>query len=203
MGCCSSCTDITHDMTIDLQYVKRNYIEASLGNTSLNATFFPNIGLAANTNISVLRSMPSSLSVTYYPGTLLNLTAIGTFQQPKGSGVEYQIEMIVGKQFQLLDPAIGKPPSGCDAAATNSTWYCRGYRAASCSLAPCVRAFICTVEAGQLHETEVSASADWGHYVQPPAHPNPPNAPTTVPIDPSQIYFPYLGIFDTMCLNDF
>ena len=212
VGYCSSCSDVTHDLTIDSQYVS-NFTEFTLDNMTINATEFliPGVGVAANTNISVSTGLPSGLSVTAYPGTLLNLTAMGAYQPPQGSGERYQIEIIVGKQFQLLDPATGGPPRGCDAAAVNGSWYCRGYGAARCSLAPCVRAFIGTVEAGQLHETEISASADWGYYIVPPLSlepmipingPDPPSPPTD-PSSPSQVYIPYLGIIDTLCLNDY
>jgi len=194
VGYCSSCTDVTKNLTIRSTIVKSNYTGVFLDNTTnSNGT---TSGIMGNTNISVSTSLPSGLSVSTYPGTKFNLTAMGVFGKPEGLEDLYQVEIISGKQFLLFDPATGQPPTGCDTAATNDTWYCKGYGAASCSLSPCVRSYSSTIEAGELHETRVSTSnstrSSWGHTVPPP-----PNRSDPVPT----IYRPYLGMVDTTCLS--
>ena len=193
VGYCSSCEDVTKDLIIRSAIVKSNYTGVMVGefissNGTKSSEIPDNQGIRGNTNVSVSTSLPSGLSVSSYPGTKFNLTAMQVFRQPNGSEDEYRVEMIVGRQFQLFDPATGHPPSGCGTAATNDTWYCKGYGAASCSLSPCVRTYTSTIEAGELHETQVSTSnstkSSWGHLVPPPL----------------QIYIPYLGMIDTVCL---
>ncbi len=201
VGYCSSCTDVTKNLTIRSTIVKSNYTGVILESTpnsngtsvTRNLTEF---GITGNTNISVSTSLPSGLSVSTYPGRRFNLTAMGVFEQPEGSEDLYRVEIISGKQFLLFDPATGEPPMGCDTAATNDTWYCKGYGAASCSSFPCVRSYSSTIESGELHETRVSTSnstrSSWGHTVPPP-----PNRS-----DPFQTsYRPYLGMVDTTCLS--
>jgi hypothetical protein len=202
VGYCSSCTDITEHLSINLTIVQSNYtniVPAKFLNpngtdTNENLT---EPGILSNTNISVSTSLPSGLSVSTSPGTKFNLTAMQVFQQPNGSDDFYRVEIIVGKQFQLFDAATGKPPTGCHTAATNDTWYCDGFAAASCTLSPCVRTYISVIEAGELHETRVSTNnntrGSWGHTVLP--------SPVTPSTKLPQVYIPYLGIVDTKCVS--
>ncbi len=133
VGYYSSCTDITENLSINSTIVQSNYtniVPAKFLNpngtdTNENLTE-PEI--LSNTNISVSTSLPSGLSVSTYPGTKFNLAAKQVFQQPNGSDDFVGVETIVGKQFQLFDPATGKPPTGCHTAATNHTWYCDEFK---------------------------------------------------------------------------
>ena len=196
VGYCSSCIDITQDLIIRSTIVKSNYTDNYVGNTlNPNGTETPESitypGFMENTNVSVSTSLPSGLSVSTYPGTKFNITATGIFNLSV-SEKEYRVEMIVGKQFKLLDPATGQPPTRCDTVEAKNTWRCRGYGAASCSLSPCVRTYTSTIEAGKLHETRVSISnSTWGATIPPP----------TDPSNPFGMYVPYLGMADTMCLS--
>ena len=200
VGYCSSCTDVTKDLAIRSAIVESNYTSLSENelinsNGTETRTNSTNPGYMGNTNRSISTSLPSGLSVSTNPGTNFNLTAMRTFQQPDGSEDLYRVEIIVGRQFQLLDTATGQPPAGCNTAATNDTWRCRGYGAASCSLSPCVRTCTSTIEAGVLHETRVSTSnnirSSWGK----------PPLPSLVPLIPVQMHNTYLAMVDTLCLS--
>jgi hypothetical protein len=70
-------------------------------------------------------------------------------------------EVIVGRTGytqKRLDPTTNAPIPGCDDPATNNTWRCRGYGAASCSFNPCVRTYKASVTAGRLNESMVDHS---------------------------------------------
>lgn len=121
-------------------------------------------------------------------------------------GEGYRIDIILGEQFETLDPATGQPPSNCEISGTNETWFCKGYGAASCTLSPCVRTYTSAVVAGVLDEKRVLAADgtgyDWGDTV-PPSSPSPSSTVSTfaIPTAITQIYEPYLGIVDQTCLD--
>ena len=223
---CSACQDVTKDLSIQTAFVKSNYSGIQIfptilpngteGNTSMVAP-----GFLSNTNISVLTSLPSGLSVFNGPGTALNLTTMQVFVQgEESSNPMYRIEIIVGKQFKTFDPATGQLPSGCKNASANDTWFCNGYGAASCTLSPCVRTYTSVVNAGVLQENRVPAIDGtgyiWGRTV-PPWSPTPVNLPPDTPssiissfaipsVTPARYsvaYIPYIGMIDTMCLSGY
>jgi len=223
---CSACQDVTKDLSIQTTFVESNYSD-----TQILSTLFPNgtvgnvsmvaPGFLSNTNISVLTSLPSGLSVFNGPGTALNLTKMQVFVQGEGSlDQSYRVEVIVGKQFKTFDPATGKPPSGCENASANDTWFCNGYGAASCTLSPCVRTYMSVVNAGVLQENRVLAVDGtgyiWGRTVMP-SSPTPvgipPDTPSSIishfalpsvtPTRFSVAYVPYIGMIDTTCLSGY
>ena len=63
-----------------------------------------------------------------------------------------------------MDPNTGRPPTGCDADASNNTWRCRGYGAATCQVYPCVRSYNVSVENGAVKETVVSTAGSLSSY---------------------------------------
>ena len=195
VGYCSSCMDVTNDLVTRSTYVINNYTNIDrLLNTTGGFT-----GFLGNSNISVTTFLPSGLSISTHPGRRANLTAMQAFLPPAGSNDSPRVEIILGRQSQLLDPVTAKPPTGCDLPTAKNSWYCKGYGAASCSLSPCVHTYTSTVEAGKLHEVSVSTSnGNWGHTVPPPTESTSTNNFT---IDPSQIYIPYLAMIDTKCLS--
>ena len=196
---CSSCTEVTEDLTIQSRTVESNFTDV-LGPIMINGTkLIQNLtgpGFLANTNILMTTSLPSGLSPSSYSGTDFNFTTMGVNTQMHESGNSYRVEIIVGRQIQLFDPATGQPPQGCNTSATNDTWYCKGYGAASCSLAPCVRTYTSTIEAGQLYETRISTCnhtiSSWGYEVPP--SPEPPGPP---------LWPRYSSMVDTTCLSDY
>lgn len=196
---CSSCTDVTEDLTVQSRIVQSNFtnildatINSTNGTTNQN---FTGSAFLANTNVLINTSLPSGLSVASYPGADFNFTTMGVNTQQQEMGISYRVEIILGKQVQLFDPATGQPPTGCNESSTNDTWYCKGYGAASCSLAPCVRTYTSTIEAGQLYETSVSTSnhtmSSWGYMV--PASPE-SSGPEMWP--------DYSSMVDTTCLSE-
>ena len=152
----SSCTDVTNDLIIRTEYVKSNYTDfQTTANIDMNGTTSTdNITLPAildNTNTSILTSLPSGLSVSTLPGTTFNFAAMQAFQDTTSRFPLYGVEIIVWKQFEVFDPATGLPPTDFEPAATNDTWFCRGYGVASCSLSPCVCTYSSSIVAGELH----------------------------------------------------
>ncbi|KAI1195508.1 hypothetical protein F5X97DRAFT_242037 [Nemania serpens] len=82
--------------------------------------------------------------------------------------------------------------AGCDDAASNNTWWCRQYGAATCSLQPCVRSYTANVNGGRLAETLVGqsdANMTWGYGES---------------TSTSELVFlqNFLGLVDTQCIND-
>lgn len=67
------------------------------------------------------------------------------------------------------DPVTGSPPQGCNNAATNGTWRCRGFGAATCDLYPCVRTYETSVVEGRVTESLIDkASLISGPIVRDP-----------------------------------
>lgn len=165
---CSSCTDVTEDLIV-------------------RGPSYP-----GNTNIPMNISLPSGLSVSTDSGAAtVNLSTMAVDTQENQVGDSYRVEIIVGKQVNILDPVNSKPPTECNTSATNDTWYCKGYGAASCSLDPCVRSYTSTVETGQLYETSTSNSnnttSKWGYTTPAPRY-------LRLPL--------YSSMVDTTCLSD-
>ena len=195
---CSSCADVTEDLIVQSRIVKSNFtnvVEVYFNSTGNNSTTSQNLtgpSYLANTNILLNTSLPSGLFVSTYPGATFNLSTMAVDTQEHEVGNSYRVEVIIAKQMKLFDPANGEPPTGCNASATNDTWYCKGYGAASCSLAPCVRTYTSTVEAGQLHETGTSTSnntlSSWGYIIQAPG---------------DSLWPQYSSMVDTTCLSDY
>lgn len=205
---CSSCTDVTKDLTLRSSFVKSNHTGFSMAplvnpNGTNTTVKIDDVWIARNTNISISMSLPSGFTISANPGTTFNLTAMQVLQPSQHDG-GYRVEIIVGKQFQVFDPMTGNPPKGCDTRDANDTWYCRGFGAASCSLSPCVHSYTSAIEAGELKETRVSSSgstsSSWGSFVPPPSGPTGPGG-VIVEIPATAIYQPYLGIVDTLCLS--
>lgn len=195
---CSSCTDVTEDLIVQSRVVKSNFtnvLEFSVNSTGNRTRTTQNLtgpSYLGNTNILMNTSLPSGLSVSTYPGATFNFSTMAVNTQEHEVGNSYKVEIIVGKQVNLFDPVNGEPPTGCNTSATNDTWYCKGYGAASCSLAPCVRTYTSTVEDGQLYETSTSTSnntlSSWGYMITAPG---------------DSFWAPYASMVDTTCLSDY
>lgn len=83
--------------------------------------------------------------------------------------------------------------AGCDDAASNNTWWCRQYGAATCSLQPCVRSYTASVNGGRLAETLINqsdANLAWGYGESA-------STGDGLVFDQS-----FLGLVDTHCIND-
>ncbi|KAI0437556.1 hypothetical protein F4803DRAFT_538370 [Xylaria telfairii] len=90
------------------------------------------------------------------------------------------------------DPNGGGNRTGCEDAASNNTWWCRQWGAATCSLQPCVRSYTANVDGGQLTETLVGqseANMTWGYGE---------SASTSGLV----VLQNFLGIVNTECIND-
>ncbi|KAI0549622.1 hypothetical protein F4679DRAFT_545934 [Xylaria curta] len=90
------------------------------------------------------------------------------------------------------DPNGGGNRIGCDNPASNNTWWCRQYGAATCSLQPCVRSYTANVDGGRLTETLIAqseANMTWGYG----------ESASTGGLVFLQNF---LGLVDTKCIND-
>ena len=191
---CSSCTDITEDLIVQSKIVTSNYtnVVEILNGTGNNTGIIQNLTGPtdlANTNVLMNTSLPSGLSVSTYPGVTFNFSTMAVDTQEHEVGNSHRVEVILAKQANLFDPVNGEPPTGCNTSATSDSWYCKGYGAASCSLAPCVRTYTSTVEAGELFEARKSTSnntlSSWGYMIR------------------DSLWPPYSSMVDTTCLSDY
>ena len=175
VGYCHQCKDMTAKLAIRSNFVKSNYTGLTQMNLRYDNGTNENISqplapFLGNSNTSIITSLPSGLSTQTYPGSDFNLTTMQAFSEPKGSEHLFHVELIVGKQFQLFSPTTGQAPVGCDSAKANSTWYCKGYGASSCTLSPCIRTYRSTIEAGKINEVLVSSDMSltgWGYHPWP------------------------------------
>ena len=194
---CSSCTDITEDLIVQSKIVTSSFTNVLeiLDGTVNNTRIIQNLtgpSYLANTNLLMNTSLPSGLSVSSYPGAAFNFSTMAVDTQEHEVGNSHRVEVIVAKQANLFDPVNGEPPTGCNTSATSDSWYCKGYGAASCSLAPCVRTYTSTVEVGELFEASKSISnntlSSWGYTIQQPD---------------DSLWPPYSSMVDTTCLSDY
>jgi hypothetical protein len=154
VGWCSYCEDISSQITIT--------------NATNSTTGFQNL----------TTSLPGSVS------TSSDLDTPGSQQMAAAGAVNISLglDFLLGAtDFGTNNPATGFPWPDCNTTDAKETlWKCRGYGAARCRLAPCVKTFNASVEAGKLTETLLNTSTNWG--------------------------VPYLGSFisyilDTQCIN--
>ena len=81
------------------------------------------------------------------------------------------VEIIQGKMDEILDPATGTAPEGCEPTSQNaeSIWRCRGYGAARCTLEPCLRTYTAKVFNGAIEESLTASFVDQDQWAYEPA----------------------------------
>ena len=205
---CSSCRDVTEELSIHMAFVNSNYsgaenLSSVMFENGTNRTTMAVIpgGFLSNTNMSISTSLPSGLSVFNNPGTTVNLTVVKGFLPPEVGGQitnpNLTVEVIVGKQYENIDPATGQGRLGCDNGEKNNTWYCKGYGVASCDLFPCVRSYTSMTSAGELQEIRDSAVDSTGFiWGNAPEQAIPPHQTAPLLLSVS-----YISIVDTKCLS--
>jgi hypothetical protein len=138
---CSSCSDIFEDLS--LQRVNTTYV---------SQVYYSN-GTTVNQTVPVTllnTTLPSGLYALSWPtGAVVSNS---TFLVMQGGGFDGYIEMILGLPVDFL-PYGGYVREGCSDAATNDTWYCKGYGAARCELSPCVKTYKADISGGSLVES--------------------------------------------------
>jgi hypothetical protein len=144
---------LTGNCTFPIEYGTVGYC-SYCEDVSSNLKFSEDCNSQGGCNIT--SSLPSGLSLSSdisSSGKYGFLKMAGT----DGIGIDAgPFEVIVGQTRytqKSADPTTGDPILGCDDSATNSTWRCRGYGAASCSFSPCVRTYKASIEAGRLNES--------------------------------------------------
>ena len=138
---CSSCFDISEDLS--LQRINTTYVSQAYSSN----------GTIVNQTIPVTllnTTLPSGLYALSWPTDTIESNS--TYFVMQGSGVDGYIEMILGLPVDfLLDSSYQR--EGCSDAATNDTWYCKGYGAARCELSPCVKTYKADISGGSLVES--------------------------------------------------
>lgn len=134
---CSSCSDISEDLT--LQRISTAYaVNISDSNVDFNGVTLLNT------------TLPSGLYALSWP--IDSSESNSTYFVAHGSGLSGHIEMILGLPVDFLLYG-GYTREGCSDAATNDTWYCKGYGAARCELSPCVKTYKADISGGSLVES--------------------------------------------------
>lgn len=149
---------LTGNCTFALEYGTVGYC-SSCDDVSSHLTFVEICNPICNTT----STLPSGLSLS----SAVNINGEVAFltMSPTNAGL---FEIIVGKTPYtdlMVDPTTFAPIPGCDDPATNNTWRCRGYGAASCSFNPCVRTYKASITTGRLSESMVDHSdpeLSWG-----------------------------------------
>lgn len=137
VGYCSSCEDMS----------SRVRIRKANGTTT---TFIPDLAnmLSMDYTASGQSSAHGSAPVTkHYATAVLNYT-------------NNEFMVLIGLPGTPTDPSTGEAPTGCDTQATNQTWRCQGYAAASCSVSPCIRTYSANITNGVLTENVTAIERD-------------------------------------------
>lgn len=134
VGYCSSCEDVS----------------SSVRFTKVNDTL--------TSSIPSLINIPS---MDYVPTKQVSAHGSAPVRQNYATGIHNYIEhdiftVLIGLQGTPTDPSTGLAPTGCDNEATNQTWRCQGYAAASCAAFPCIRTYSANVTNGVLHEQVIN-----------------------------------------------
>lgn len=127
VGYCSSCVDVSNAVNFEV----KNITISNLGG-SYNST-------------GVLSSISQTYNYFSNDGPYANVSTFNTTQD----GYQFLVGMPMDGPY---DPHTGERPQGCDNAATNVTWRCRGFGAANCELYPCVRTYETSVIDGIVTE---------------------------------------------------
>jgi hypothetical protein len=137
---CSSCSDISEDLS--LQRVNTTYVSQA---------YYSN-GTTVNQTVPVTllnTTLPSGLYALSWPSDSI---VSNTYFVMQGSEFDGHIEMILGLPVDFLSYG-SYVREGCSDAATNDTWYCKGYGAARCELSPCVKTYKVDISGGSLVES--------------------------------------------------
>lgn len=174
LAVCSACEDLSVDVVVN------STIRKAWGN-STTCLSPGNEGFYWGSN-------DNQLNITFYsedaPVNLAIMDIWSPLPRARDS-FSIRIDMIVGQTTFSKDRRListGQEITGCDTTdASNDTWACRGYGAASCTLKPCVRTYSAELDAGHLKERLISQSPDidWGSSWGPN----------------------YYGLLDTQCVS--
>ena len=148
IGYCAKCEDLSPEV-----HVVVNKTTSIYGTNLYNTTTF----------------LTNGLNVTYaflQAERFLGLTLATFGRPPVASGLSAALQFVVGLPGAARDPVTGLSPTGCDDFATNQTWRCQGFGAASCSMYPCIRTYKAEVVKGLVQESivdeyDVFGSGTW------------------------------------------
>lgn len=73
------------------------------------------------------------------------------------------IDFLLGANpLGALNPSTNQSYPECNIITLAQTWLCQGHGASRCWFDPCVKTFTASVEIGQLKETLVESTSEWG-----------------------------------------
>lgn len=190
IGICHSCQDVSTDVLITVTCWNISSTNASYHPTSgmdcpsdsvftveSNITFESNIPGLSNFDDGkqIMLGTTASISPHGYRDSG-NDVAAAAFSELEHEGSTWATTK--GLIFGFLNGATANGSSGgssgtawttshnsnCDANASDASWGCQGFGAATCSLKPCVQVYNATISAGVLEEHLVASSSDtaWG-----------------------------------------
>jgi hypothetical protein len=181
LGVCSSCEDISNRLSLTYQCCTDDFLYncteilnpgSCFGPDYLGINFVTTLysdGLNASQIFNVTSPQLQWATDNYnYPDwqstgfsfSLGNMrsTAVGSYQL----GFNTDMQFLLGNTIfggTGLNPISGEQRPGCDAAADQDNWGCRGYGAANCTLTLCARLYNSTVVNTRLSETLVDTAA--------------------------------------------
>lgn len=157
VGYCSNCSDISDQVKVtnfDVPVTFLNQTTITQGlNTSLSSGYYTEYATSTNATLMVAGVLDPSVIA---PGT----------------NAPNPFELVHEKDFQVLYGAYKDDPnsyvvhptcSNVEKSDPRTSWGCRGYGAAQCSLVPCIRTYTAEVSNGTVHENLISTSRDWGY----------------------------------------
>lgn len=138
LGYCSSCTDRSDDLLIDVQ--------------ANNRSTFP----ITNT------SLPSGLEAINRGYN----AATSFFTSGTGSKAGYEVILGAAASYETGELTEGINCTDAERQDATSSWRCRGYGAASCSLRPCIHSYTAEIRNGTAREVDIGTSEEWGSGFQ-------------------------------------
>ena len=190
-GICSTCEDISSNMTI----TKNCRGENSSVVDCANATYQQSV-VWADRITSVSFDGVELMNVSWTPmqdeSLLFHVDTTLYPQWPRY--VMFGIGIVWGETTYSqakVNPLTMEPLQGCGDPSTNNTWACKGYGSAYCKLRFCTRTYNASVEAGVLVENVIEESpSSTKELVRPP------------PETQAGAFAATLGLLDLRCIND-
>lgn len=173
IGICYSCQDTSTDVVIDFTCSHPDSSYASQHPTSeedcpADSSFTIKSNFTADEHIRLGTNI--TIDSNRLPTTPIYVADSDSYLEPYTSGAfgvrALNFGFIIGDTTtsdERTNWAVSDK-SSCGSNESGTSWGCRGYGAASCSLWPCVQAFNATISAGVLREDLIASSpdAEWG-----------------------------------------
>ncbi|KAI1740126.1 hypothetical protein F4680DRAFT_448320 [Xylaria scruposa] len=164
---CSSCTDISNDVVVNVTgssrtveiYTTTLSVPKRPGDFNQTSEFKTMSYLngtdgTLSTNMTFLDAFTSNILVPVDSGEGPPTAAVG-------AEANVEITVLMGTNYYSSrgwDPITSDKMTGCNTNSSLSDWRCRGFGAAKCSLYTCARVYEASVRAGRLSESTMARS---------------------------------------------